>query len=86
MVPGRAFLRRLINLTIGIKCHWHFILLTAQAKLDLQARLLFLQKFNGKAFFLSDQWIADQTLHLYTDASGSLGYGAVLDKEFFFFW
>lgn len=55
VVPGRAFLRRLINLTIGIKNPPHHVRLTLQAKADLQAWLLFLQQFNGKSFFLSDQ-------------------------------
>ena len=49
VVPGRAFLRRLINLTLGIKKSNHFIWLTSLAKADLQAWLLFLHQFNGKS-------------------------------------
>ena len=34
VTPGRVFLRRLINLTIGIKHSYYFICLTSQAKKD----------------------------------------------------
>ena len=51
IIPGRAFLRRLIDLTLGISrpsCH---IRLTRQVKLDLVLWQEFLKGFNGKAFF-----------------------------------
>ena len=50
----------------------------------LQVWLLFLQQFNGKSLFLSDQWLPDHILHLFTDAAGSLGYGAVFGKQWFY--
>ena len=51
VVPGRAFLRRLIDLTMGcFKLH-HHIRLTRQAKLDLGVWLHFLTHFNGRSFF-----------------------------------
>ena len=83
VVPGRAFLRRLVNLTIGVRCAWHKIRITSQAKLDLKAWLLFLRQFNGRQFFLSDQWLSNYNLNLYTDASGTIGYGAVFDRLWF---
>ena len=84
VVTGRAFLRRLTNLTIRIYNAKHFIRINAEAKQDLQAWLWFLQHFNGKAFFLSEKWSPAHTLHLYTDASGTLGYGAVFNKRWFY--
>ena len=83
VVPGRAFLRRLVNLTIGVRCAWHQIRITSQAKLDLKAWLLFLRQFNGRQFFLSDQWLSNYNLNLYTDASGTICYGAVFDGFWF---
>lgn len=83
VVPGRAFLRRLINLTIGTQNPIHRIRITKQAQADLAAWWEFLKGFNGRAFFLSDNWVDSEALHLYTDASGSLGYGAVLGREWF---
>ena len=84
VVPsGRAFLRRMINLTIGVRQPSHHIRLNKHAKADLSAWLLFLQQFNGKSFFLGDEWVTNSALHLYTDASGSIGYGAVFGKKWF---
>ena len=82
-MPGWAFLRRLINLTIGVSNPAHRIRLNLAAKADLRAWLVFLVSFNGKEFFLSDQWISSRALHLYTDASGSQGYGGLLGREWF---
>lgn len=81
--PGRPFLRRLIDLTIGVrKPHYH-IRLTRQAKLDLEVWLEFLQHFNGKSFFLDDNFITGDYLQLYTDAAGGVGYGALCGVEWF---
>lgn len=82
--PGRCFLRRLINLTIGPTKPSHHIRLNGQGRADLQAWLLFLEKFNGKAIFLKDQWVIAKELSLYTDASGTIGYGAVFGTHFFY--
>ena len=54
VVPGRAFLRRLIDLTIGIRFPYHFIRLTKEVKLDLQLWQSFLTNFNGRTFFPED--------------------------------
>ena len=75
--PGRAFLRRLIDLTIGIKYANHLIRLNKEVKNDLKIWLAFLSEFNGRCFFLNDVWKDSNTLNLYTDAAGALGYGAI---------
>ena len=46
--PGRAFLRRLINLTLSISRQQYHIRLTRQVKLDLITWQEFLTGFNGK--------------------------------------
>jgi hypothetical protein len=33
--------------------------------------------FNGKTMLLKQIWISANKLHLYTDAGGSLGFGAI---------
>lgn len=84
VVPGRAFLRRLITLTIGVsKPHFH-IRLNAQARLDLSAWCEFIENFNGKYMFIDDHWQNSQKLHLYTDAAGNFGYGAVFGTKWFY--
>ena len=37
----------------------------------------FLTGFNGRSFFLEDFWDSSDKLELFTDAAGSLGFGAV---------
>ena len=51
IISGRASLRRLIDLTIGVKAAHHRIRLTSQVKEDLRVWLEFLNNFNGKSFF-----------------------------------
>ena len=71
--PGRAFLRRIIDLTLGLNRLTHRRWVTKAARVDLKAWSLFIENFNGKSFFLSDIWENSEQLHLYTDAS-DLGF------------
>lgn len=50
VLPGRAFLRRLIDLTIGITRPQHFIRLTRAVKSDMRTWLAFLSNLNGSSF------------------------------------
>ena len=56
IVPGRAFLRRLIDLTIGVRSPNFSIRLTRSVKEDLGVWLSFLSRYNCKSFFLPDAW------------------------------
>ena len=53
ILPGRAFLRRLIDLTIGIQSPFHFIRLKKEVKADLR-NWQYLDEYNGKSYFLED--------------------------------
>lgn len=77
VVPGRAFLRRLIDLTIGLRRPHFLIRLTQEVKADLKVWQQFLSGFNGRSFFLSVDWANSHHLKLYTDASDTIGFGAV---------
>ena len=81
VVPGRAFLRRLIDLTEGVRSPYHVIRMTREVKADLAVWQSFLTGFNGKSFFLQDTWYSSEKLNLFTDASGSLGFGAVFGSK-----
>jgi len=81
VVPGRAFLRRLIDLTIGIRSPYHYIKLNREVKSDLKLWQSFFASFNGRSFFLEDVWDSSDKLELYTDAAGSLGFGAVFGRK-----
>ena len=78
VVPGRAFLHRLIDLTIGISKPIYKIRITKSVKEDLIIWRDFLSNFNGKSLFLSDRSLTSESLNLFTDASGTLGYGVFL--------
>ena len=51
VVPGRCFLRRLIDLTIGLKRPGHFVRVSKEVKADLFTWQQFFQEYNGKSFF-----------------------------------
>ena len=48
---GRAFLQRIINLTIGIKKPYHHVRLNAAFFEDIRMWQIFLKDWNGKQFF-----------------------------------
>ncbi len=73
IAPGRAFLRRLIDLTCGKKKPWFKIKLSKGAKADLGMWLTFLQKFNGVSIFPDQVWCDEQDLQFFTDACKSVG-------------
>ncbi|XP_072171827.1 uncharacterized protein [Diadema setosum] len=75
VAPGRAFLRRLIDMTIGVKQHHHKIRITRGARADLLAWLHFLSEFNGRVLFVEPHIWNTPDLQFYTDASGSIGFG-----------
>lgn len=81
IVPGRAFLRRLIDLTIGIRAQHYSIRLTSSVKEDLKVWSTFFTEFNNKSFFLDEKWSTSHKLSLYTDAAGALGFGAIFDNS-----
>lgn len=83
VLPGRAFLRRVIDLTCGVKNPHHYIRLTCEARADLYTWYSFIQHYNGKSILLPSRWLSSDYLTLFTDASGSVGFAAVLGKNWF---
>ena len=81
--PGRAFLRRLIDLSCGVKQAWHKIRITQGASRDLKMWLVFLQSFNGSAIIPDQFWCEDRDLQFFTDASGVIGFGGFFRGNWF---
>ena len=81
VVPGSAFLRRLYDLTVNVQCPDFFVRLNKEARADLIAWELFMDGFNGKRMFLSDDWLVSDALQLYTDATK--GFAAVFGTQWF---
>ncbi|VDI74165.1 Hypothetical predicted protein [Mytilus galloprovincialis] len=84
VVPGRAFLRRLFDLTIGHSCPHYRITLNSEARADLRAWFDFVSNYNGKSCFLFQKWVSSESLKLYSDAAGVHGgYAAVFGSTWF---
>ena len=81
VLPGQAFLRRLIDLTVGVKRLQHLVRLNSVVKSDMRVWLTFLPDFNGCSFFMHEGWLTSSTLHLYTDASGALCFGVAFGDQ-----
>ena len=73
---GRIFLRRLIDLSTSVKKFHHHITLTAGARADIKWWQDFLPGWNGVSLMLQADWQTAADLNLFTDASGTLGFGA----------
>ena len=83
VLPGRAFLQRIISLTKGISNSRWQIKLNTEFRKDIPIRLAFLEHWNGISFFLGDTVLSSPDLQLFTDALGSLGYGGYLNGQWF---
>jgi hypothetical protein len=81
VTPGRCFLRRLIDLTIGLKKPHHKRRLTAEAHADIKAWTVFIDEFNGTAIMLDNAWAMSTSLHLFTDSSIT-GFGGYLKNMY----
>ena len=80
--PGRAFLRRLIELTKRPKSK-KAISLSEGARADLRIWLSFLEQFNGVTIIQPGLWHPDSDMHLFTDASGRIGFGGYYHGKWF---
>ena len=82
VLPGRPFLRRMIDGTKGKKSAQQVVQITREMKLDLEVWLHFLDNFNGHSFFLMKQQVSSTDLQMYTDAS-KIACGGFLKSRWF---
>lgn len=73
--PGRAFCRRLIDATVGIKKPHHKIRVKRSMRADLCLWQEFLLNYNGVTVMPDLLWTDNDTLELYTDSAGGVGRG-----------
>jgi hypothetical protein len=83
VVPGRAFLQRMINLTRGVVEPHHHIKLNSSFRKDVAMWLVFLEQWNGTNIFLDIAPTNSPEFEFSTDASGALGYGAFFNNFWF---
>ena len=81
--PGRAFLQRIINLTRVVPKPHHHIRLTNGFREDVKMWQNFLKDWNGTSLFLNPCWENSAELSLYTDVSGTLGFGGIFRNQWF---
>lgn len=77
---GRAFLRRLIDLTCGVSNLEFYVRLTHSAKADLAMWYRFMSNYSGVSMLLDYRWLTSEQLGLQTDAAQSCGFGAVFNN------
>ena len=81
--PGRTFLRRMIDTSTAVSQLDKRITLTEGFVKDLRWWHQFVSHWNGRSFFKHPKWIPSTTLNLFTDSSGTIGYGAYFDGRWF---
>ena len=84
VVPaGRTFLRRMIDLSTSVASLGEVIPLLVDFMLDLRWWQEFATPWNGRSFFLLPDWTPSPHLELFTDSSGTIGFGAYCQGEWF---
>ena len=81
VAPGRAFCRRLIDATIGLRHPFHRTRVSIGMREDMLLWQKFLDHHNGITFMADQQWKDNQGLNLFTDAAGSLGFGIFFQNK-----
>ena len=65
ILPGKAFTRRLIDTTIGVKKPFHYVTVNVEARADIRMWYLFFKYHNGKTLFLSTTKHSSLSLNLF---------------------
>lgn len=83
IVPGRPFLRRLINSTKGISNPHHHLRVNKGMQQDLAMWLDFFTHFNGISVFHDRFWVNNEDVELFTDSAAGpgMGFGAIFGKK-----
>ena len=74
---GRAFLRRLIDLIIGLRSPSHRRRLAKGGRIDVSAWPLFIESFNGKSLITTNIWETSEQIGIFTDAI-NIGFGTIV--------
>ncbi len=80
--PGRAFVRRLLNLAHSLQRLHTRVSLSHGTRADLRWWHQFAHQWNGVSWLYEPHWQSAHCLHLHTDASLQ-GYGAVFGTHWF---
>ena len=81
--PGRAFIRRMIDLLRCFRRQDHPIRLNREFHKDLQWWLQYTAEWSGVCFWLFPGMSAVSDLEVTSDAAGAVGYGAIFQDQWF---
>ena len=83
IIPGRSFVSYLLRLASSVRELHHYLHLNSECREDLYMWKLFLKQWNGISFFYDIERTPADSMHLYTDASSTLGFGGYYEKQWF---
>lgn len=81
--PGRAFIRRMLDLLHCFRRNDHPIRLNREFRLDLSWWHQFLSEWHGVSFWLFPGLSPPPDTEVMSDASGAVGFGAIWGEEWF---
>ena len=83
ILQGRSFLCQMMDLLCAFRPYDHLICLNQKFFLDLARKQEVFQSWNGCSFLQYPQWTLLADFEVSSDASGVLGYGAVVQGHWF---
>ena len=83
IVPGRTFMSRLFRAAYKVKQLHHKVFLDDSCKDDLKMWAHFLEHWNGISLFLDESETPATDMELFTDASGTIGFGGFFQGQWF---
>ncbi|XP_069133242.1 uncharacterized protein [Argopecten irradians] len=83
IIPGRSFVSYIIKLSTTAKKLHHFVKISQECRSDIKMWISFLKHWNGATIFYDQHITKSEDIQLYTDASGSVGYGGYMQGQWF---
>ena len=83
IVPDRSFISRLLEAVRGVRELYQFVTLNRQCNQDLTTWHTLPKHWNRVSLFFDIAWTSASDLLLYTDASGTLGFGGFFQGQWF---
>ena len=83
IVPGRAFMNCFYSLMAKLRKPYHRVRISAEIKKDINVWLTFFSSYNGVSFYRHQLFLTQDEVHVFSDASKSIGFGAYMGCKWF---